>query len=126
MKKFIEEFKSFILRGNVIELAVGLLMGTAFTAVVTAVSINIIQPIINALGGGNEEGWPLVIFGISFGIGDLITAIINFLITALVAFFIVQGYNKLQRLLIKPVVVEEDKGPTTEELLAEILTELKK
>lgn len=90
----IQGFKAFIMRGNVVDLAVAVVIGAAFGAVVTAFTDKIIQPLIAALGGGESIGW-----GIQLGtqgnpktfidIGALITAFINFLIVAAVVYFLV-------------------------------------
>lgn len=90
MKSLGQEFKEFILRGNVISLAVAVIIGAAFTQIVTAVTENIIMPLIAALGG--QPDFSAIGFTINdsfFGIGNLINAIINFLIVAAVVFFLI-------------------------------------
>ncbi len=83
----IEEFKQFIMRGNVLDMAVGVVVGSAFTAIVTALVECIINPIIGTIMGGiNFDG---VVVGM-FPIGQLITAIINFLCVAVVVFAMVK------------------------------------
>ena len=122
MKKFIAEFKEFINRGNVLDLAVGVVIGGAFTAIITAVVENLITPIISAIMGSDA---PFGAFYVGpFGIGAVIDAIITFLITALVVFIIVKAAHKA--LPKKEEAPEEPAGPTTEELLAEIRDLLKK
>ena len=118
-------FKDFIMRGNVIDLAVGVVIGSAFTAIVTAFSENIINPLINVVGGSE--------FGFGFNLiagndatrlnfGALLTAIINFLLIAAVVYFlIVAPMNKLDGLQKRRRGISEDEpAPTDTELLTEI------
>ncbi len=120
MKKLMKEFKTFITRGNVVDLAVGVIVGSAFTAIVTALSNNIIKPIINwvlaaCLGSDSldgiytylkkafmvdEKGATVIDLANSIYIdwGAFINAIINFLIIALVVFFLVKLINKAKDL----------------------------
>ncbi len=106
MKKFLNEFKAFAVRGNVIDLAIGMIIGGAFTSIVTAVSANFIQPILDFVTRAHPA---LYSFSeILAFISALITAVINFIITALVLFLILKGINKLS----KPKV-EAPKEPTT-------------
>ena len=118
-KGLIAEFKEFIMRGNVLDLAVGVVIGAAFTAIVTSVVDCIINPIVSTIIGGiNFEGLTLGMFPI----GQLIMSIINFLCVALVVFCMVKLINKLSR---KPAPAEEEPAPpepTPEELL---LTEIR-
>ena len=124
MKKpsWIDEFKTFILRGNVLDLAVGVVIGGAFTAIVTSIVENLLTPIIGlAMGGIDFSSW--VVAG--FGIGAVINAIISFLITAFVVFWIVKVVNHMMPKKEEEPAPEEPAGPTTEELLAEIRDLLK-
>ncbi|WP_029088172.1 large conductance mechanosensitive channel protein MscL [Brevibacterium album] len=117
-------FRDFILRGNVIELATAVIIGTAFTAIVTAVSDQIINPIIASFGSAEVEGLG---FQLREGnpatfvdFGAVITAAINFLIVAAVVYFIIIApMNKINELR-KKGAPEEEVPPTSEELLAEI------
>ncbi|WP_347284981.1 large-conductance mechanosensitive channel protein MscL [Corynebacterium stationis] len=118
-------FKDFIMRGNVIDLAVGVIIGAAFTAIVTAITDSLIQPIINSFGSADMAGLGFQITDnentfIDFGV--VITAVINFLIIAAVVYFvIVAPINKLNEINNKRLGVDEDApAPTAEELLAEI------
>ena len=126
MKKFLEEFKAFAMRGNVLDMAVGVVIGGAFTAIVTSIVENLLTPILGLLiPDSTFAAWAPG----GFGIGAVINAIITFIITALAVFLIVKAVNKLSNLKKKEEeaveeVVEEPK-PTTEELLAQILEELK-
>lgn len=114
MKKFLAEFKKFALRGNVIDLAVGVIIGGAFTSIVTAVTNNFINPLLSfILSGfkdpgfmaGTETPWTFTAAGAAF-----LTTIINFLITALVLFIIIKVMNKVSTIGKKP---EAPKAPTT-------------
>lgn len=108
MKKFFSEFKKFVMRGNVIDLAVGVIIGGAFTAIVTALTNNILRPLINALihvcGGGEGISAYTFLVGsaedmdaaIYIDWGAFLSAIINFILIALVLFLIVKAINKAQ------------------------------
>ena len=118
-------FKDFIMRGNVIDLAVGVIIGAAFTAIVTAITDSLIQPIINSFGSADMAGLGFQITDnentfIDFGV--VMTAVINFLIIAAVVYFIIVApINKLNEMNNKRLGVDEDApAPTAEELLAEI------
>lgn len=110
MKKFIEEFKKFALRGNVIDLAVGVIIGGSFTSIVNAVSDDFIKPLLAFILDGNpgtlgDASWTM---GLAWA--DFVTTVINFLITALVLFCIIKVFNGLSALGKKP---EAPKAPTT-------------
>ncbi|WP_305094176.1 large-conductance mechanosensitive channel protein MscL [Prescottella sp. R16] len=85
-------FKDFLLRGNVLDLAVAVVVGAAFTAIVTAFTSNIINPLVAALGGSNEYGWGFTIVAGNqetfVNVGAVVTAIINFVIIAAVVYFV--------------------------------------
>ncbi|WP_297237019.1 large conductance mechanosensitive channel protein MscL [uncultured Faecalicoccus sp.] len=109
MKKFIEEFKSFALRGNVMDMAVGVLIGGAFTSIVTALTTNFIQPILDVVTGAKTYTLQDVAgFGTAF-----ISAVVNFLITALVLFILLKSINKLMSLSVIKKKEEEEAAPTT-------------
>ncbi|WP_243342746.1 large conductance mechanosensitive channel protein MscL [Anaerococcus sp. AGMB09787] len=104
-----KEFKEFIARGNVIDMAIGLVMGSAFTAIVNAVVDNILMPIISGLTAGvNYEDIVLTIGGSTLKIGLVINAIISFLIISLFMFFVVKAINAMRR-----DKDEVEKAPTT-------------
>lgn len=131
MKKFLDEFKAFALKGNMMDMAVGVLIGGAFSALVTSLTENIINPVIGILFKADFSEVVLHLpFDINLGIGAFVSAVINFLILALVLFLMLKGMNKLLTLGKKeepvPEAPEAPKAPTQEELLAEILAELKK
>ncbi|MDU1317161.1 large conductance mechanosensitive channel protein MscL [Anaerococcus hydrogenalis] len=99
-----KEFKEFISKGNVIDMAIGLVMGSAFTAIVTAVVDGILMPIISGLTAGVDyEDLTVNFFGAKLQIGSVINAIITFLIISLFLFLIVKALNKAK----KEEVVEE-------------------
>ena len=122
----LEGFKNFILRGNVIDLAVGVVIGAAFTAVVTAFSDNIINPLIASVGGADYSGLGFHIISGNdatfLDFGALITAAINFLLIAAVVYFvIVAPMNKLDEMQKHKRGIQPDApAPTETELLAEI------
>ena len=97
-RSFLEEFKTFILRGNVMDMAVGVIIGGAFTAIVTSLNADIITPIIGLFGGtdfsylkvtlGSSANAPVLTYG------NFITAVINFLITSLIIFCLIKAINK--------------------------------
>ena len=125
MKKFMEEFKAFAMRGNVLDMAVGVVIGGAFTAIVTGVVNSIINPIITLISGHTD--FSSVSIGI-FPIGELISAIINFLLIAFVVFWMVRLINKASDKLHKKEEAEPEvpAGPSNEEkLLMEIRDLLK-
>ena len=92
----LKEFKAFVLRGNVVELAVAVVIGAAFGAVVTAAVDNIFTPLIGIPGGANFEDWKFDINGSEFAPGLFLNALISFLsIAAVVFIFVVRPLNKL-------------------------------
>lgn len=143
--KMIKEFKVFIAKGNVIDLAVGIIIGAAFTAIVSSLVGDLINPIIGlVLGGVDFTNMYVVLSGTVadgvgletaresgaavFAYGAFITACINFLIIAFVVFMLVKAVNKLKESTIpkKEAAPAAPAGPTEVELLAEILATLKK
>ena len=104
--KFIKEFKEFALKGNVIDLAVGVLIGGAFQSVVTSLTKNIISPILGLFGGVNFSDYSLKIGKLNLSYGAFFTDIINFIIMAFVIFLIVKFINKLSNIGHKEEIVE--------------------
>ena len=126
MKKFFSEFKEFIAKGNVMTMAVGIIIGSAFTAIVTALTTNIFNPILNSVIGGISfdnmhieiklpwvkalvesgklEAYPVIDFG------AFLSALITFLVTAIVLFLIIKGFNKMSSIGKKE---EAPAAPTT-------------
>ena len=103
MKNFFNEFKKFIMRGNVIDLAVGVIIGAAFQAIVTSLTTDIISPFLGIFGGMNFDQLSFEINGAVIAYGKFITAVINFLIMAFVIFLLVKLINKIMTIGKKPV-----------------------
>ena len=91
MKKFIEEFKAFALRGNVMDMAVGVIIGGAFSGIVTSLTDNFIYPILNVLTAGKMY----TVEDVAGFASNFISAVVNFLIMALILFCLMKGINKL-------------------------------
>ena len=110
MKAFIREFKEFIARGNVMTMAVGIIIGSAFTAIVTSLNQDIITPLLGlVLGQINFAGLSFTVGNATVTYGNFIQAVITFLITALVLFLMVKAFNKLTK---KRTAKEEEKVET--------------
>ena len=125
-KGFVEEFKSFVLRGNVMDMAVGVIIGAAFGDIVTALTNDFINPLINGLGGAEVGGTIKIYGGQVIRYGDFITAVINFLIMAFVLFCLLKFVNKLTTVGKKKEESNETIAPDPQlELLKEIRDELK-
>lgn len=129
----LNEFKNFIAKGNVMDMAVGIIIGAAFTAIVTSLVGDLINPIISlATGGIDFSGLGVTLTegedGAVFAYGNFIMAIINFLIIAFVVFMLVRTVNKIKDAATEDEAPAEEapKGPTQEDLLTEIRDLLKK
>ena len=109
MKKFLEEFKAFISKGNVLDMAIGVIIGGAFGSVVSGLTDNIIQPLLNCIGGAEVQG-KIRLFGTEnyLDYGAFISAVINFLIMALVVFLIVKSFNKISETAHKLATKDEE------------------
>lgn len=123
MKKFIEEFKAFALKGNVMSMAVGVIIGGAFQSIVTALTNSFINPLIALITGGtkvDENGNPIyiggkfVLNGVSFDYGAFLSAVINFFIMAIILFLLIKAMNKIMEIGKK---TEEVAAPTTKKCL---------
>ena len=147
-KGFFTEFKEFIMRGNVIDMAVGVIIATAFGKITTSLVNDVIMPAIGFLTGGTGSFTDnlnyvireakvvdgVEIPAVTIGFGLFLETVINFIIIGFSVFMMIKIMNKIRevaelKLLKKKqeeAVTEEPKGPTTEELLTEILAELKK
>ena len=101
MKKFFREFSDFALKGNVMNLAVAVIIGAAFQGIVTSLTENIISPIIGLFVGSNFDSLRLEVLGVSIGYGAFITSVINFFIMALVIFILVRTVNKIAEARVK-------------------------
>ena len=115
MKKFMEEFKAFAMRGNVIDMAVGVIIGGAFTAIVNSLVNDMLMPLLSLLTGGFDFSGLCIALGegenaATINYGSFISAIINFLLIALVIFLIIKAINKVSR-----KKKEEAPVPTTKE-----------
>ena len=140
----LKEFKEFIARGNVIDLAVGIIIGAAFTAIVNSLVADLINPIIGLLTGGTDFSAHYLVLkgevpagaslqaardaGASvFAYGSFLSAVINFLIIAWAVFLLVKAVNRVQSATTKKKTDEPaaPAGPTQEELLAQIRDELR-
>lgn len=146
-KGFIEEFKAFIMRGNVIDMAVGVIIATAFGKITTSLVNDVVMPFIGWLIGDIDlsqinitlaeavldDTGAVVKEAVVIGIGTFLVTIIDFLIIAFIVFLIIKAMAKAKQIAElrlkkkeEEEVVEEVKAPTTEELLAQILEEIKK
>ena len=106
MKKFFKEFQEFALRGNVMDMAVGIIIGGAFSGIVTSLTDNFINPIINLImGNASYTKADVVGFGSAF-----LASVVNFVIMAFILFCLIRGINKLMSVGKKK---EEPKAPTT-------------
>ncbi len=116
---FIAEFKKFIMRGNVMDMAVGVIIGGAFSAIVTSLTTSFINPLIALCTGGAEKdengvmqvvGGQFTVHGVEFNYGAFISAVINFLIIAFILFCMIKAVNKAMSIGKKP---EAPAAPTT-------------
>lgn len=140
MKKFFNEFKTFIMRGNVLDMAVGVVIATAFGKITNSLVSDIIMPVIGKLTGGIDLSYLNITIKetvldetglvaeepIKIGIGNFLVTIIDFIIIAFVIFLVIKAINKASEKLIKKNKEESEKKPTEVELLSEILDEMKK
>lgn len=124
-KGFIKEFKEFILRGNVMDMAIGVIIGGAFQGIVGSLTESIINPLINGIGGAEVGGTLKIYGGQVIRYGDFITAVINFIILAFVLFIMLKIVNKVMSVGKKEEVKEVIK-PDDVKLLEEIRDLLKK
>lgn len=127
----LHEFKTFIAKGNVIDMAVGIIIGASFTAIVTSMVDDLINPFLGLFIGGVDFSEMSFGFGeAQFMYGNFINAVIKFLIVAWVVFLLVKAVNRMKdatvrRQPVAPAAPEVPKGPTAEELLMEIRDTLK-
>lgn len=108
MKKLFGEFKEFIMRGNVMDLAVGVIIGGAFGAIVTSLTEDIISPILGLFGNLDFSQLVAKVGNVEIRYGAFLTAVINFLIMALIIFLMVKGINKLMTIGKKKEKAEEE------------------
>lgn len=108
----LKEFKEFITRGNVLDMAIGIIMGSAFTAIVTSVVEDLLMPIIAGLTSGiNYEDLVINIAGAQLKLGSFINSVITFLIIAFVLFLIIKSINLLHKKKEEPKVENEKNCP---------------
>jgi large conductance mechanosensitive channel len=142
-KSLMQEFKEFIMKGNVMDLAIGVIIGGAFGAIVSSLVNDLVMPLISLITGGVDfTNWFIALDGSKYATlaaaqeagaatlnyGVFLTAVLNFLIMALVVFLVVKAINKARDMAAKKEEAAEEEapaGPTTEELLGQILEELK-
>ena len=136
MKKFIAEFKEFAMKGNVVDMAIGVVIGAAFGKITTSLVNDVIMPLIGLLVGGIDLTTLNIVLNsaaveeagadpVLLGIGNLLAVILDFLIIALALFAVVKAINKLRSIGKKEEPAEEEPAPTAEELLTEIRDLLK-
>jgi large conductance mechanosensitive channel len=116
-----DEFKKFLSRGNVVDLAVAVVIGGAFTAIVTAVTTGLITPLVGMIFSKDFTAMTFELNGSTFSYGIVIDAVIRFVSVAAVVFFlVVKPINVLAERRKRGEVTEEESAPTEAELLAEI------
>lgn len=138
MKKFMHEFKEFAMRGNVLDMAVGVILGGAFGKITTSLVNDVFMPLIGTLIGGVDlgklnivlkdavmNGEEMVAPAVTLGIGTFLTTVIDFILVAFVIFLMIKTINRFHKKKEEDPKPEEPKGPTTEELLTEIRDLLK-
>jgi len=114
MKKFFSEFKDFISRGNVMDMAVGIIIGGAFTSIVNSLVNDIINPLLGMIGGTDLTGYVLVLNDeATLNYGSFITAIVNVLIMAFIVFLLIKTINSMSKALTRKKKEEEPAAPTT-------------
>lgn len=143
MKKIFEEFKTFIARGNIVDMSIGVVIGGAFGKITSSLVNDILMPIVGMFTGGNDlsklnicirqaiynESGEVVKEAVNVGIGTFISTVLDFMIIAFIVFLIIKSLNMAAERLKKKQEEDgkkEEKAPTTEELLASILSEIKK
>ncbi len=123
MKNFFEEFKAFALRGNVMDMAIGVIIGGAFQAIIKSFIDNIINPLVGVIFQVDFSSVVIHLGAVNLMIGAFISSVINFFLLAFVLFIMVKAINKLK----KPEVKEEAEPAKSDEavLLEKILEQLK-
>ena len=141
MKKFFGEFKQFITRGNVMDMAIGVIIATAFGKITSSLVNDLLMPFISWLCGSRDMSALNIVLrpaevvngevvseAIIFGLGNFVGTVIDFLLIALVVFLILKAFNKASELTHKKAEEEaqaQPAKPSTEELLTQILEEIK-
>ena len=141
MKKLIEEFKKFIMRGNVLDMAIGVVIATAFGKITSSLVTDLLMPFISWLCGSRDMSALNIVLrpaevvngevvneAIIFGLGSFVGTVIDFLLIALVVFLILKAFNKASELSHRKAEEEaqaQPPKPTAEELLTQILEDIK-
>ncbi len=134
MKKFLKEFKEFALKGNVMDMAIGVIIGAAFGSIVSALTENFITPLIAVITGGVQKdengvmqlvGGKFTIRGVDFNYGAFLSAVLNFLIIASILFCMLKAINKAMSMGKKKEEEKPAEPPKEEVLLTEIRDLLK-
>ena len=123
MKAFIKEFKEFISRGNVMDMAVGVIIGGAFTAIVNSLVNDVVMPLLSLLTGGFDFSALCIVLGegenaATLNYGAFISAVINFILIAFVIFLVIKGINKLTRKKKPEPVITTKECPFCKEQIA--------
>ena len=133
MKKFFSEFREFAMRGNVLDMAIGVILGGAFGKITTSLVNDVFMPLVGLLIGGVDLGKLNIVLkaatetteAVTLGIGTFLSTIIDFVLVAFVIFLMVKTINRFHKKKEEVPAPEEPKGPTSEELLTEIRDLLK-
>ena len=123
MKNFIEEFKAFALRGNVMDMAIGVIIGGAFQAIIKSFIDNIVNPLVGVVFQVDFSSVVIRLGAVNLMIGAFISSVINFILLALVLFVMVKGINKLKKPEVKAEAAPVKSDETV--LLEKILEQLK-
>lgn len=123
MKNFIEEFKAFALRGNVMDMAIGVIIGGAFQAIIKSFIDNIVNPLVGVVFQVDFSSVVIRLGAVNLMIGAFISSVINFILLALVLFVMVKGINKLKKPEVKGEAAPVKSDETV--LLEKILEQLK-
>lgn len=115
MKKFLQEFKAFAMRGNVLDMAVGVVVGGAFNAIVTSLVNDIISPVIGLFFNTDFSDLAITVGDVSVAYGSFVTAVVNFLIVAFTLFVVIKTVNKANSLTHKPEAPAAPAVPTEKE-----------
>ena len=142
MKKFLNEFREFAMRGNVLDMAIGVIIGSAFGKITTSLVNDVFMPLVGLLIGGVDlgrlnltlkaavmDGDTVVKEPVTLGLGTFLSTVIDFILVAFVIFLMVKAINQFHKLAKKKEeeapAPEEPEAPTSEELLTEIRDLLK-
>ena len=125
-KGFFGEFKEFVMRGNVMDMAVGIIIGSAFASIVTALTDDFINPLINGIGGAKVGGTIKIYGGQVIKYGDFITSVINFIIMAFVLFILLKVFNRISAIGKKDKDKKEDEKKAEDIVLLEEIRDLLK